>query len=656
MTCFAWRNLWRHIFVLAAVCLVVIPCECLVGPRAWGSELAMVDAVRTFCRCADSLPSHRVEPEKLYKQELHATDNPVEKLLAGMVTSLGIRSGAQIRAFCRDETARLSAISGGVEGNCTGLFHMPIFSKSILSVVSLTMCRRGWVYWDMRKPRPDSIPGIADCADSAPRLLWTRAWLYDLNRGYNGHTFDLFNELVINKVLGDKGLMYEIMVRGAAEKSPKCLDSLSALLPKTYRLYDPQECKQFFASELIGAAPPCDQGIARAGAVPLSGTADSPAQAGRGPGDSTLDSQQDAEARPPCSLSGLDTPAAPAGNIQAAVPSPACLDPVNETWWLIKLTDEYKCTGHGIVIPSIHSKLTAVDSVPPPGCVGAGCPSDPTAPNAPHGGTNPGASKTAGASNAVGARLKGKPGGAQDSNRLHAYGPAGENCDRIGEVNAGKKEIATRYIRPPLLIEGRKFHVRSYAGLASSDPLTVFFHRGYVKVGQQAYDDSKERSGDALRHFTNMPNPNTNSADVLWTYEDFEWYLSSVVRRVEPGYVNATMVPLFKRVTVFALRLLHEALPAGHQGFYQEYSFDFMFGDDLRIYLIEVNTNTGCIFKDPTFWKSFMNAFEDLRIAREAGVWPREEPGAMLPDGMDIGTLELLMYKDWDTGSLEGCD
>eukprot|EP00899_Mesostigma_viride_P002730 jgi/Mesvir1/12458/Mv00612-RA.1 len=584
------RQLIRSIMALV---LMTMPGVCLANSRAWGSELAMVDAVRAFCRCADSQTLYKSPPEQLFKQGLHATDNPAEKLLAGMVTSLGIRSAAQVREFCRQESIRLLPISGGSEGNCTGLFLIDPTSHPLLSALSLTMCRRGWVFWDLRKPRPDSIPGIADCTATAPKLVWTRySHPYDPEHGLHiaGLTthlkFILFNEhkQLGDNILNDKGHMLEAIWHHAADRSPECLRSINALIPRTFLLYNEEECRQFFTSELRGQVPVCGQHAM-------------PGAAGRQMCDSAVD--------------------APLSAGQVAV---ACQEAANETWWLAKITGGSKSKGHGLVIPSLH--FQGLDSSP---CADASadCPTS--------------------------AAKKPVP------NRLQAYGPRGENCVEIAKKGQ-PRDIVTEYIRRPLLIEGRKNHIRAYVGLASAAPLTIFFQPAYAKFTQRAYNGSAEHASDAFRHFSNVPNPNSEDADVWWTFDELDWYLSAVAGRVAPGYVNATLVPLFKQVAVFSMRMLHAAMPVKYEGFFQEFSFDFFLDEALRVYFLEINTTTGTKSYDLSFFTSFIKAVLDLRLAREKGTWPSEAPGAaMLPEGMDLGTMELLLYKDWDTGSLEGC-
>eukprot|EP00899_Mesostigma_viride_P028869 jgi/Mesvir1/9167/Mv13711-RA.1 len=455
------------------------------------------------------------------------------------------------------------------------------------------MCRRGWVFWDIRKPRRDSIPGIADCPATAPKLIWTR-FTHPYDPVKNRHpfgtwNFTLFNGIPDTEVLTDKGNMLEAMRQHAADRSPQCLQSYNALIPRTFLLYKEEECRQFFTEELRGKVPLCGQHDQMPGV-----------SVGR-----VCDSVVDA----------------PVSAGQVAV---ACQDAANETWWLAKMTNGFKSKGHGLVIPStLH--FSGLDSS---GCADGSADCPPAA---------------AGKTPAV-------------PNRLQAYGPRGENCAEIAQKGQ-PRDLVTEYIRLPSLIEGRKTHIRFLVGVATVEPLTAFTQPAYVKFTQREYNGSAEHASDGFRHFSNFPNPNSGNADVWWTFDELDWYLSAVTGQVAPGYVNSTLVPLFNRVAVFAMRVLHAAMPVKYEGFFQDFALDFILDEALRVYFLEINTTTRPLSSELSFYTSLVNVVDQLRLARERGGWPSEATGAaMLPEGTDIGSMELLIYKNWDTGSLEGCD
>lgn len=58
-----------------------------------------------------------------------------------------------------------------------------------------------------------------------------------------------------------------------------------------------------------------------------------------------------------------------------------------------------------------------------------------------------------------------------------------------------------RYIQNPLLLDGKKFDVRSYLLIACAAPCMVFFSHGYARLTLGLYDpDSSDLSG----HLTNQ--------------------------------------------------------------------------------------------------------------------------------------------------------
>ncbi|RXM28617.1 Protein polyglycylase TTLL10, partial [Acipenser ruthenus] len=71
-----------------------------------------------------------------------------------------------------------------------------------------------------------------------------------------------------------------------------------------------------------------------------------------------------------------------------------------------------------------------------------------------------------------------------------------------GELHAtGKKAQQERYVQNPLLLEGKKFDVRSYFLIASTVPYMVFFRHGYVRLTCESYDPN---SNDLTAHLTNQ--------------------------------------------------------------------------------------------------------------------------------------------------------
>lgn len=58
-----------------------------------------------------------------------------------------------------------------------------------------------------------------------------------------------------------------------------------------------------------------------------------------------------------------------------------------------------------------------------------------------------------------------------------------------------------RYIQNPLLLDGKKFDVRSYLLIACAMPYMVFFGHGYARLTLSLYDP---HSSDLSGHLTNQ--------------------------------------------------------------------------------------------------------------------------------------------------------
>lgn len=61
--------------------------------------------------------------------------------------------------------------------------------------------------------------------------------------------------------------------------------------------------------------------------------------------------------------------------------------------------------------------------------------------------------------------------------------------------------VSPRYIQNPLLLDGKKFDVRSYLLIACAMPYMVFFGHGYARLTLSLYDP---HSSDLSGHLTNQ--------------------------------------------------------------------------------------------------------------------------------------------------------
>ena len=141
-------------------------------------------------------------------------------------------------------------------------------------------------------------------------------------------------------------------------------------------------------------------------------------------------------------------------------------------------------------------------------------------------------------------------GGCYRSSELQKYGtPAARQRRKKGQV-------AQRYIRNPMLLEGHKSELRLYWLIANTDPWMVYVYpTGTVRRNAAPYTNNSDW-GNALRHITNiaaqkrsMPKEEFEAIQgtLKWSFDKLAQYLVDQGLAADVGYVNRTLVPSMMR-------------------------------------------------------------------------------------------------------------
>lgn len=167
--------------------------------------------------------------------------------------------------------------------------------------------------------------------------------------------------------------------------------------------------------------------------------------------------------------------------------------------------------------------------------------------------------------------------------------------------------IMQRYIKNPLLLDGRKSEIRIYWMIASLDPfLVLMYPEATVRLNSLPFQ--LDRFDNQLIHVTNVyqqkHHPDYDPNVVLkWRFEELERYVSEELGLAEAGWIERDLLPKIKHILS---TVAHAAKP----GLFRQYPYrgqcfavygaDIILDDNLNPWLTEIQKGPGLSFRgDP---------------------------------------------------------
>ncbi|XP_010082254.1 PREDICTED: inactive polyglycylase TTLL10, partial [Pterocles gutturalis] len=152
---------------------------------------------------------------------------------------------------------------------------------------------------------------------------------------------------------------------------------------------------------------------------------------------------------------------------------------------------------------------------------------------------------------------------------------------------APQARIVQRYIHQPLLLEGKKFDVRSYLLIACTAPYVLFFAQGYVRLTCVNYDAA---SDDLTVHLTNQYMQRRNSLysqrkdETVWRMEHFNSYVNENFRKTNGLPKDWVFTVFTKRMQQIMLQCF---LAAKHKldrklGYFDLIGCDFLIDENFK--------------------------------------------------------------------------
>ncbi|GIL77160.1 hypothetical protein Vretimale_3168 [Volvox reticuliferus] len=224
--------------------------------------------------------------------------------------------------------------------------------------------------------------------------------------------------------------------------------------------------------------------------------------------------------------------------------------------------------------------------------------------------------------------------------------------------------IAQKYVERPLIISRRKFDIRQWVLVTGWNPLQAWFYSTcYLRFAADDYDPNNL---DIFQHLTNnsvskyyegpKKEDEITAAGNMWSIPRFQQWLAEVYGRDDIWQV--LLQPAMRHIAICTLKSAQDHITP-RKGSCQLYGYDFLIDDQLRVWLLEVNSSPTLEPSTPITAQLCADVQEDiLKVVvdlpeQQAAAARRQECGAGDCGEQTSGDPGI---NDSGCGSLEGLD
>jgi hypothetical protein len=188
----------------------------------------------------------------------------------------------------------------------------------------------------------------------------------------------------------------------------------------------------------------------------------------------------------------------------------------------------------------------------------------------------------------------------------------------------------------PLLIDKRKFDIRVWV-LVTQEGRAYFFKEGYIRTSSEEYNllatditkDSIHLTNNAVQK--NMENYGKYEEGNILAFTHLQTHLNQALGRSAQDYVATSLVPQIKSQIVLSLEAVRGKL-ALDKGCFELFGYDFLVDADLRVWMIEVNTNP-CLEEPSKILTAYLHRMinDALKLTVDLTFPPRRGMGPYKP-------------------------